>query len=75
MNKQDRQRALKFLLTNEATENDLGLLWQWVETGDQNLLLSFDDDGQMLVDLAKSYSELRLEIEQEVREKYCDKGG
>jgi len=75
MNKQDRQRALKFLLTNETTENDPGLLWEWVETGDQNLLLSFDDDGQMLADLAQSYAELRLEVEQEVREKYCDKGG
>lgn len=69
MNKQDRQRALKFLLTNETTENNPGLLWQWVETGDQNLLLSFDEEGQMLVDLAQSYSELRSEIEA----KYLDK--
>ena len=69
MNKQDRQRALKFLLTNETTENDPGLLWQWVETGDQNLLLPFDEEGQMLIDLAQSYSELRCEIEAQ----YLDK--
>ena len=64
--KQDRQRALKFLLTNETTEQEPSLLWQWVETGDQDLLLSFDQEGQMLLDLAESYSEIRVSYQAEL---------
>ena len=60
----DRKRALDVLITNQTTDKDPTLLDKWVETGDQNLLLSFDEEGQLLLDLAEAFREVREYYEQ-----------
>jgi hypothetical protein len=80
----DRKRALDLLVTNQTTDKDPTLLDKWVETGDQNLLLSFDEEGQMLLDLAEGFRETRAFYEAQldvskafhevaVRERDCER--
>lgn len=55
----DRKRALDVLIADKTTDEDPTLLDKWVETGDENLLLSFDEEGQLLLDLAEAFREVR----------------
>lgn len=64
--KQDRKRALDLLVVNQTTDKDPGLLHKWVETGDQDLLLSFEEEGQLLLDLAESFRQIRVSYETEL---------
>lgn len=66
MKKEDRKRALDLLVTNQTTDEDPILLDKWVETGDENLLLSFDEEGQLLLDLAESFRQIRVSYETEL---------
>lgn len=52
-----RKRALDILQKNITTEEAPALLLQWVETGDQNLLLSYEEEGQLLVEIAEALEE------------------
>lgn len=60
----DRKRALDVLITDKTTDEDPTLLDKWAETGDENLLLSFDEEGQLLLDLAEAFREVREYYEQ-----------
>jgi len=64
--KQDRKRALDLLVVNQTTDKDPTLLHKWVETGDQDLLLSFDEEGQLLLDLVESFRQIRVSYETEL---------
>ena len=62
----DRKRALDVLIANQTTDKEPSLLDKWVETGDENLLLSFDEEGQLLLDLAESFRQIRVSYETEL---------
>lgn len=55
--KKYRQRALGILLANITTGEAPSHLLQWVETGNQNLLLSYEEEGQLLVEIAEALEE------------------
>lgn len=56
-----RKRALDILQKNITTEEAPSLLLEWVETGDQNCLLSYEEEGQLLVEISEALEEAARE--------------